>query len=105
MARRSFSPGFKRKVVEEHLIGGRRMVDLCRQYQLHHNVLRHWLEQYRAEQDTNRSAADDLSRQLREAQQRIEQLEAALGRSAMEVDFLRRAFKRVGIPFPNGPRS
>ena len=58
MTRRTFSPEFKRKVVEEHLKGGKR----------------------------------------------ISELEGALGRTSMELDFMRRAFKRAGLPFPSAPR-
>ncbi|MCX6071153.1 MAG: transposase, partial [Chloroflexi bacterium] len=61
-----------------HLTGGRRVADICRQYQLNDNVFRRWLKQHRAEQDSNQAASADLSRQLREAHQRIEQLETAL---------------------------
>jgi len=48
---------------------------------------------------------EDVSRQLRAAEQRIADLEAALGRSAMETDFLKRCFKRAKLPFPTGPKA
>ncbi len=46
MTRRKFSPAFKRKAVEEHLTDGRRLSEICRQYQLCHSVFRHWRQQY-----------------------------------------------------------
>ncbi len=39
------------------------------------------------------------------ADRRIAELEVALGWSALEVDFLKRAFQRAGFPFPSGVRS
>ena len=40
-----------------------------------------------------------------EREQRIAELESALGRSAMETDFLKRCFKRAKLPFPTGPKA
>ena len=50
-------------------------------------------------------SVEEVSRQLRAAEQRIAELESALGRSAMETDFLKRCFKRAKLPFPNGPKA
>ena len=49
--------------------------------------------------------AVQLARELEQAQQRVEQLEGALGRTVMELDFMKRCFKRAGLPFPKAPRS
>ena len=105
MSRRKFSPEFKRKVVEEHLKGGRSATDICRQYQLCHSVFHRWREQYEAEGPPAEASPEELARQLRQARQRVEELEGALGRTSMELDFMKRAFKRAGIPFLSGPRS
>jgi transposase-like protein len=108
MTRRTFTPEFKRKVVEEHLVGGRTIAAICREYHLGRNLFDSWRKAYQqAAAPTGPSAGppEDMSRQLRVAEQRIAELEAALGRSAMEVDFLRRCFKRAGLPFPNGPKT
>jgi len=105
MARRNFSPQFKRKAVEEHLKGGKRISEVCREYQLHENVLRRWREKYQADGESGEASREDLTREVREAQRRIEELEGALGRSSMELDFMKRAFKRAGIPFPKVPKS
>ena len=99
-----YSPEFKTKVVEEHLKGGKRVSEVCREYKLCETVLRRWLKQYLADQQVASVSQEAVGRELREARARIEELEAALGRSAMEVDFLKRAFKRVGVPFPSGLR-
>lgn len=99
-----YSPEFKTKVVEEHLKAGKRVSEVCREYKLCETVFRRWLKLYRADQQLASASQETVGRELRDAKQRIEELEAALGRSAMEVDFLKRAFKRVGLPFPSGLR-
>ena len=105
MSRRQFSPEFKRKVVEEHLKAGKRVSDVLREYQICESVFSRWREQYHAGAVAQPASADELARQLREAQGRIDELEGALGRTGMELDFMKRAFKRAGLPFPTGPRS
>ncbi len=45
MARRRFSPEFKRKVVEEYVRGGRSAAEICAQYQLHENLIYRWRKQ------------------------------------------------------------
>ena len=105
MARRRYQPEFKQKVVEEHVKGGRRIAELCREYGISETAFRHWKAEYEAGLEEALAARDGLAQELREAQRRIAELEAALGRSAMEVDFLKRAFRRAGLPFPTGVKS
>jgi transposase len=102
MASRTFTAEFRRKVVEDHLHGKRPIAALCREYQLSRNVVARWKQQYLAGQQAP-AASDDTVRRLREAEERIGELEAALGRKSMEVDFLQRCFKRAGLPFPRLP--
>ena len=47
MTRRSFTPEFKRKVVEEHLVGRRTIAEICREYHLGRNVFARWRQAYR----------------------------------------------------------
>ena len=105
MTRRTFTPEFKRKVVEEHLIGGRTIADVCREYHLGRNLFDSWRKAYQQAGTPAGPSVEEVSRQLRAAEQRIAELEAALGRSAMETDFLKRCFKRAKLPFPNGPKA
>ena len=106
MGRRRFSAEFKSKVIAEHLQGGRSVADICRQYNVGSTTFYRWLRRHQmAEHLPSGTDAEELARQLWEAQQQIEELQAALGRSAMEVDFLKRSFKRVGLPFPTGPTA
>ena len=105
MGRRSFSPEFKRRVVESHVQGQRRVSEVCREHGICETTFRRWLEQYRSEGEAAFARQAGRERELREAQERIAELESALGRSAAEVDFLPRAFRRAGLPFPCGRKA
>jgi len=106
MGRHRFREDLKRKIIAEHLQGGRAVAELCRQYNVSDSTFYRWLEQHQIAEEVPAGAAPEaLARQLWEAQQQVEDLQAALGRSAMEVDFLKRSFKRAGLPFPSGPRA
>jgi transposase-like protein len=105
MSPRRFAPEFKRKVVQEHLQEGKRIAEICREHQISDSLFRRWREQYLADGQRAFTPQDEVARKLRESERRVEELEAALGRSAMEVDFLRRAFQRAGLPFPKEVRS
>jgi transposase-like protein len=105
MPRVSYSPQFKRKVVEDHLKGGKSVTAICREYRVSAGTFRRWREQYHDDQEISSEQQAELSRELTAAQQRIEELEGALGRATLEVDFMKRCFKRAGLPFPKAPRS
>lgn len=105
MPRVSYSPQFKRKVVEDHLRGGKSITAICREYRVSAGTFRRWREQYQSEEGDSADRQSELSRDLTAAQQRIEELEGALGRATLEVDFMKRSFKRAGLPFPKAPRS
>lgn len=80
------------------------MAALCREYQLSRNLLACWRKQYLTQEPTP-AATDETGRRLREAEERVAELEAALGRKALQVDFLQRSFKRAGLPFPKVPSA
>lgn len=101
----NYSPEFKRKVVEEHLKGGKSVAAVCREYHVGEVAFRRWREQYRAGESASAQSQADLSRELTAAQRRIDELEGALGRATLEVDFMKRCFKRAGLPFPSAPKS
>jgi len=68
-------------------------------------AFRRWRAQYQAAQNAAAQSQADLARALVAAERRIEELEGALGRASLELDFLKRCFKRAGLPFPLVPRS
>ena len=100
MAYRKFKPEFKRRVVEEWVSGGKRMAEVCRKYKLSDSLVRRWRKEYERKGPGAWEAGNDSNGELTAAEQRIAELEAALGRATMEVDFLKRALRRAGIPFP-----
>lgn len=104
MSHRTFTPEFKRKVVEDYLHGGRTIAEICREYQLSRNVFNRWRDQYLSPAPAS-PPAEDAPRQLRRAEQRIAELESALGRTDIDLDFMRRCFKRAGLPFPKLPKA
>jgi transposase len=105
MPKPTYSPEFKRKVVEEHLTGGKSVVAVCREYHVGEVAFRRWRAQYQAGESQSAQGQADLARELTAAQRRIEELEGALGRATLEVDFMKRCFKRAGLPFPSVPKS
>jgi len=105
MSKPNYSPEFKRKVVEEHLKDGKSVAAVCREYHVGEVAFRRWREQYQAGENASAQGQAELARELAAAQKRIEQLEGALGRATLEVDFMKRCFKRAGLPFPTAPKS
>jgi len=105
MSKPSYSPEFKRKVVEEHLKGGKSVAAICREYHVGEVAFRRWREQYQAGETAATQSQAELARELTAAQRRIAELEGALGRATLEVDFMKRCFKRAGLPFPIVPKS
>jgi transposase len=105
MSRGKFSAELKAKLVDEHVTGGRAISQICRTYGVGETALRRWVSQYRRDGADGLVSNDAKTRELADAQERIAELEAALGRAAMELDFMQRAFKRAGLPFPNQRRS
>jgi transposase len=92
--RRSFDREFKLQVIGQLHSGERRLAQLCREYNLSESLVRRWKEQY--EQD-GEAAWPEVDRLVveRDAEQRIRELEAALGRAHLENELLRRALKQA----------
>ena len=105
MPKPNYSPEFKRKVVEEHLKGGKSVAAVCREYHVGEVAFRRWRAQYQAVEKASAQSQGDLAKALVTAERRIEELEGALGRASLELDFMKRCFKRAGLPFPSAPRS
>jgi len=105
MSKPNYSPEFKRKVVEEHLKDGKSVAAVCREYHVGEVAFRRWKREYQAAGDAAAQGQAELARELAAAQKRIDELEGALGRATLEVDFMKRCFKRAGLPFPTAPKS
>ncbi len=78
MSKPSYSPEFKRKVVEEHLKGGKSKTAICREYNVGEVAFRRWREQYQAAGNAAAQGQADLARELAAAQKRIDELEGAM---------------------------
>jgi len=90
--KRSFDREFKLQVVRQLLGGEKRLAQLCREHQLSPTLVRRWQEQYEAEGEAAWPEFGSLVVRP-DAEQRIRELEAALGRAHLENELLRRALK------------
>jgi transposase len=92
--KRTFDREFKLQVVRQLLGGEKRLSQLCREHQLSASLVRHWQAQYAAEGE---AAWPEFGNVLvgPDPQQRIRELEAALGRAHLENELLRRALKEA----------
>jgi transposase-like protein len=92
--KRSFDREFKLQVVRQLLGGEKRLSQLCREHQLSETLVRRWKEQYDQEGE---AAWPEFSSRVVTAdpEQRVRELEAALGRAHLENELLRRALKQA----------
>lgn len=102
--KRSFTREFKRQVASQALAGEKGMAQLCREYGLCQTLVRRWRDQY---QQLGEAAWPDSIHPIEaaelDAEGRIAELEAALGRAHLENEMLRRALKKGGLlPGRNG---
>ena len=68
------------------------------------SIVRRWVEQYRERGADAFRTGDPKAEELAAVKKRIAELEAALGRATLEVDFLRRCVKRANLPLPESAR-
>ncbi len=85
---RKFSIEFKRQVVEEFLSGVSTAAQLCRKHSISSGLLYHWKRQY-----VKNSFEADAAREAA-LEERINQLEQALGKAYLENEFLKKALHR-----------
>ena len=103
---RTFSPEFKRLVVEELLSGESRPAQICRRYNITSSVLCHWKKQYCRGKFNNEPTEEAALKD------RIEKLERLVGRLTLENEFLKRGlqnslsqYQRNGKSSPGGTTS
>ena len=89
---RSFSTEFKRQVVEEYLSGVSTAAQLCRKHSISSGLLYHWKKQY-----VKNSFEADAAREAA-LEERINQLEQALGKAHLENEFFKKALHRSFDP-------
>jgi transposase-like protein len=86
---RSFSPEFKRQVIEELLSRISTPAQICRRHEISSGLLYYWKKQY---------GREDLSsngKRVAALEERIQQLEQMLGKACLENEFLKRALQRT----------
>ena len=84
--RRRFSNEFKRMVVEQYLSGNHTQAQLLRHYDLSHNMLYRWRQEYESGAYHRESEGE-----IKAKDTRIRQLEQLVGRLSLENEFLKRA--------------
>lgn len=90
-ARRQFTREFKLEVCRRLAAGEVSLAQVSREHDLTRSVLERWRERYRTHgEDAFSKAAGTEDQALREAQRRIAELEASLGRAHLEVEFMQR---------------
>jgi transposase len=100
MAARKFSPEFKKRVVLEFEAGDKKASQICREQDISDSLLRRWVQQYREHGEGAWRKEDPRAQELVQAEKRIAELEAALGRATLDIEFLKRCCKRANISLP-----
>ena len=95
MAKRVFDPEFKLQVVRQLLAGEKSMAQLCREHRLCQTVLHRWREQFRQHGENAWTVAPAARSEASELKARITDLEAALGRAHMEIEYLQFALESL----------
>jgi len=99
--KRTFTRDFKSSLVRQLVGGQRTLAQICRENDLHPNVVRRWREQYDALGEN--AWLEHLERQpvaVADGPARVAQLEAALGRAHLEIEFLRQVVEKKSLAQP-----
>ena len=89
--RRVFSEALKRKVVGDIEKGKATVLAVCREYNVSDQSIYGWLKKYSRHLQSSKVMVVQMeseSYKTKELEKRIQELEAALGRKQLEVDFL-----------------
>ncbi len=89
--RRVFSEAIKRKVVQDIEKGKATVLAVCREYNVSNQSVYYWLKKYSRHLQITQTMVVQMeseSYKTKELEKRIQELEAALGRKQMEIDFL-----------------
>ena len=91
--RRIFTVEFKRGIVQQLVKGEKTLAEVSRELDIQPSVIREWKRRVETGATTAVAANEDVvpASVLREAQQRIRELERLLGRKQMEVEILQAA--------------
>lgn len=108
MARTSYPPEFKTKLVLEVLQGEKELNEIASEHNINPNMLRNWKKEFLG----NASRAFDENRQAREARRKEDALKKEnermlkiIGQITLERDFLQDCFRVTGTPLPKLPKD
>ena len=97
--KRIFSDVLKRKIIKDLEQGKVRVAQVCRDYSVSHQSVYNWLEKYSSSYNKQvRIVVEGKSESFRskELEKENKELQAALGRKQLEVEFLNKLIERVG---------
>ena len=101
---RVFSEGLKRSIVKDIETGRVQVTSVSREYSVTRSSIYKWLNKYSRHLQSGQTLVlqmDSEAYHSKELQQRIAELEAALGRKQLEVDFLNQLLeqgkKQLGV--------
>lgn len=108
MARTSYPPEFKTKLVLEVLQGEKELNEIASEHNINPNMLRNWKKEFLK----NASRAFDENCQAREAGRKEDSLKKEnermlkiIGQITLERDFLQDCFRITGTPLPKLPKD
>ena len=88
---RTFSEALRKQIVKDIEQGKASVAQACREYQVSHVSIYRWLNQYSSYLQKGAKLVLELNSEgyrSKELEKKIKELEAAVGRKQMEVDFL-----------------
>lgn len=97
--RRVFSEALKKKIVSDYEQGKASVAQISREYEISKVTVYRWLDQYSVYSKQGAKLIVELkseSYKSKELERKVKELEAALGRKQLEVEFLNKLIEVVG---------
>ena len=97
--RRVFSEALKKKIVGDYEQGKASVAQISREYEISKVTVYRWLDQYSVYSKQGAKLIVELkseSYRSKELEKKVKELEAALGRKQLEVEFLNKLIEVVG---------
>lgn len=97
--RRIFSDKLKKKIVKDIELGKVSVLGVCREYEVSNAAVYRWLKKYSAylhPLTTLVMQMDSEQYRSKELEKKVAELEAALGRKQMEIDYLNKLIEIAG---------
>ncbi len=98
-SRRTFSDTLKKKIVKDIELGRVNIFGVCREYEVSNAAVYQWLKKYSAHLHPSTTLVmqmDSEQYQSKELAKKVTELEAALGRKQMEIDYLNKLIEIAG---------